>query len=228
MIAPRLLGLALGHGDADRSPSGVDRHRQDRLRVAGAAEAVDAVAVEQRHDDAGLDVGRRCEKTTTGRIMDRERRRQARTAAAPTSCIQQHHRHIVLLRRRSGKRLRSRAGSRSRRSRRMADRACSLEQAGQPRVAEAVAVRVHRLADAVGVEDEEIAAAERHASFLEQPIERAARRPDLQAEHHTVGREDLRPRATARADRARRSAGNGRRAHRSASGRAGRRRRRSS
>jgi hypothetical protein len=35
----------------------VDRHRPDRVRIAGDAEAADAVAVEQRDDDARFDVG---------------------------------------------------------------------------------------------------------------------------------------------------------------------------
>src|SRR5688500_9769424 len=35
----------------------IHRHRPDRLRIAGDAEARDSVAVEQGHDDARLDVG---------------------------------------------------------------------------------------------------------------------------------------------------------------------------
>jgi hypothetical protein len=57
---PRVLRGALGHGDANLAER-VDRHRENRLGIARDAEAGDAVAVEERRDDAGFDVGRRGE-----------------------------------------------------------------------------------------------------------------------------------------------------------------------
>ena len=56
----RLLGRFRVHGDPDLAER-VHRHGENRLRVARHADAVDAVALEERHDDAGLDVGARSE-----------------------------------------------------------------------------------------------------------------------------------------------------------------------
>ena len=175
MIRRRLLGQSRRARRRGSAPERVDRHRPDRLRVAGRAEALDAVAVEQRHDDAGFDVGGRGEdddghvswrpasQRSAGRVT--ALRPPPPPSAAPSSC-----RPAARAARRTPStslRMRSRSSSDGR-------SACSLHQAGEPRVAEAVAVRVHRLGDAIRVEQEQIAGAERQRHFLEQAVERAS------------------------------------------------------
>ena len=54
--------------------------------------------------------------------------------------------------------------------------ACCLHQAASRASPKQSPVVVHRLGDAVGVEQEQIAAAERQRHFLEQPVEPLARR----------------------------------------------------
>src|SRR6185436_17829968 len=76
--ALRLVGLGARHRNLDL-PHRVDRHRPDGLRVAADAEALDAVAVEQRHYHAGLDVRRGVEDDD-----GRRRVRLAHAAAAST------------------------------------------------------------------------------------------------------------------------------------------------
>ena len=187
--APRLVGLPLGHRHANLAAQRVDRHRQDRLRVATRAKALDAVTVEQRDDDAGFDVGGGGEDDDrlvhASACASRRRRERFAHLLHP----QQHHRHVVLLQRGSGERVD------------LAQDALAqlvggqigmlADQAGQPRVAEAVAFAIHRLGDPVGIEHEQIAGAERQRHLLEQPVERAPL-VELQAEHQTVRRHQLR------------------------------------
>ena len=67
-----------------------------------------------------------------------------------------------------------------------------LGELAEPVLAEAVIARVHRLADAVGEEHEQIAVVQQDRVLLQQPLERLAL-VDLQSQHESVGREDLRP-----------------------------------
>ena len=67
---------------------------------------------------------------------------------------------------------------------RRAPRRCVAETA----FAEQLVVGVHRLADAVGEQQEDVARLERHRHLLEQPLETLAV-VELQAEHHAAGRE---------------------------------------
>src|SRR6185503_6848327 len=61
-----ILPDILGHGDADVAQR-VHRHWPDRLGIAGDPEAADPVAVEQRGDHRGFDVGSRGEDDAGGR-----------------------------------------------------------------------------------------------------------------------------------------------------------------
>src|SRR5262245_42263621 len=112
--------------------------------------------------------------------------------------LQQNHRHVVVLRRVADERrdlaqhaLAQLVGPQMR---------VALDQLAEPVLAEAVVVLVHRLADAVGEEEIEIAGAERNRLLLEQPLEHLAV-VDLEAEHEAVGREDLGAAASARCRR---------------------------
>ena len=144
------------------------------------AKALDAVAVEQRDDDAGFDVRGgvenddgpcACACMAFMACMSASRRRGDATvaqtcsipAAAPSSYRPAARRTPAKTS--TSRRIRSRSSSNGR-SRML------LDQAASRGVAEAVARRVHRLGDAVGVEHEQVAAAERQRHFLEQPLER--------------------------------------------------------
>jgi hypothetical protein len=55
--APRVLGCGIRDGHANL-PERAHGHRPDSLRVPRRTDGLDAVAIEQRHDDTRLDVGR--------------------------------------------------------------------------------------------------------------------------------------------------------------------------
>ena len=65
-----------------------------------------------------------------------------------------------------------------------------LDEPAQPRLAEQIVARVHRLADAVGEEQVEIAGVQRDRLLDQQALEHLAV-VELQADHHAVRREDL-------------------------------------
>ena len=68
----------------------------------------------------------------------------------------------------------------------------------QARLAEQIALGVHRLADAVGVEHDDVADVEVDPLLLEQLVEFLRRARNTQTDHHAVGDQDLR--ATRRRD----------------------------
>src|SRR6516225_1715702 len=65
-----------------------------------------------------------------------------------------------------------------------------LDELPQPVLAEAIVVRVHRLADAVGEEQVEIARVHRNRLLLQEAFEHLPA-VDLEAEHQAVGRQNL-------------------------------------
>ena len=95
-----LGGLFVAHRDR-RLAQRRHRERKQPRRRPGGAHRFDAVAVEQRLDDAGLDV-RRVRKTTVRPrsscgAPDADRRRRSVTAGDGAFDPQQDHRHVVVL-----------------------------------------------------------------------------------------------------------------------------------
>src|SRR5207249_7855592 len=104
--------------------------------------------------------------------------------------FQQDHRHVVVLRRIADKRrdlaqhpFAQLVGRQVR---------VVLDQLAKTALAEAVVVRVHRLADPVGEEEAEIARVQRDGVLFEQALERFAA-VNLESEHEAVGGENPRP-----------------------------------
>ena len=105
------------------------------------------------------------------------------TTTLPLSDLQQHHRHVVLLCRGSGEGLNLAEDTVAQ----LVGRQIGVlaRQVSEPRVAKAVAGDVHRFADPVGIEQEQIAETKRQGHFLERPAEQIAG-IELQTEHHPV------------------------------------------
>src|SRR4030095_788794 len=101
------------------------------------------------------------------------------TTTLPLPELQQHHRHIVVLSRGSGEGLNLAEDTVAQ----VVGRKIGVQarQASEPRVAKAVAGDVHRFADSVGIEQEQIADTKRQGHFRERPAEQIAR-IELQAE----------------------------------------------
>ena len=175
--APGIVGGFVGHGNPDVAQR-VDGHRPDRLRIPGDAEARDAVAVEQRHDDAGFDVGR-------GREHD-DGRHAGRAAAVP------------LLRPRVGQstaRSCRRAERRSRKGMHLAQhplaqlverqRAVLLDQGDQATVAEPLTRFAGRIRQTIRIQHEEVACRDGNGHLLQETIERLPI-VDPQPEHQPI------------------------------------------
>jgi hypothetical protein len=97
--------------------------------------------------------------------------------------LQEHHGHVVVLRRIAHERLNL---SRSTRSRSSSGGRCACAWTNcQPRLAEAIVLRVHRLADAVREEQVEVARVEDDGFLLQQALEHRAV-VDLQADHQAI------------------------------------------
>ena len=77
-----------------------------------------------------------------------------------------------------------------------------FDDPAEPGVAEEIAVVVHRLGDAVGVEDDDVAGVQRDLLLLEQLVELRHRAVDAQAEDHPAWDEDLCALQQRRPDRA--------------------------
>src|SRR5262249_31804345 len=106
--------------------------------------------------------------------------------------LEENHRHVVVLRRVADERGNLAQHARAQLVRRQVR--VALRQLPEAVFAEALVARIHRLADAVGEEQVQIARPERDHVLLQQPLERLAV-VDLQPDDEAVGREDLRLRA---------------------------------
>ena len=193
--ALRLVGLAGVDRDAHLGEA-VDRHRKDRVRHVGRDHRHDAVGLEQAADDLRFDVGVVRKMTTRSVTVARRigdapspasRRRSIAVARAVVD-LQQDHRHVVVLRRIAdeGRDLAQHALAQLlRRQVRV-----GLDQLRPAASRRTVVARVHRLADAVGEQQVEIAGLQRDRLLDQVALEHLAV-VELQADDHAVRREDL-------------------------------------
>ncbi len=124
-------------------------------------------------------------KMTVRPAMDQ---RVATICAAPLD-LHDDHRHVVVLIGAAGEG--AKVGKDERAQLLEGQVRVLLQHLRQPRLAVAVERLVHRLADAVGIEDQQVAVAQRHRFFLDHRVEHLAV-IELEPEHQAVGSEDLR------------------------------------
>ena len=115
---------------------------------------------------------------------------RATSSATTLRDLDQDHRHVVVLVGRPHERLDLAEDPLAQLAR--VEVSVLLDDLAEPRVAEEIAVGVHRLGDAVGVEDQDVAGVQGDLLLLEQLGELLHRPVDAQAEDHPARDEDLR------------------------------------
>ena len=158
------VGLFFVH----RDPQLVDGERKRRARHVRRHDRLDAVRFEQPPDDVGLDLRRRSEDDgQTGHQRSPHVRRQSGSAASNALIdLQQDHRHVVVLIGAADEGLDLAHDPLAQ----LAGLQVSvlLDDAAETGLAEEIALGVHRLGDAVGVEDDHVSGRQIDALFLEQ------------------------------------------------------------
>ena len=165
-----------------RDPQLVDRQRKRRARHVRRDHRRDPVRLEQAADDVRLDLRRRAEDDDE--VGHRIRPPRAPTAANAWSTLSR----IIVMSSCWSAPPTNASTSRMMRSRSSPDSRwpCSSTMRLRRALAEQIALDVHRLGDAVGVEHDHVARRQVDALLFEQRLELLRRPVDAQAEHHAA------------------------------------------